>query len=429
MIEMEASQMSMSIGWGTVVSGVVLLLLGAFFSTLHVSLRLAGDAGVPRFMEKYPNAARFGFWTQRWQALCGGVNLVWAALLVAGLVVLAPVVGGAGGWTLVGRFAALLLGVVLCYRIIPVSVAESYADRVAILFLPLAVGVTAPLYPLALGVAALEQALVEMLLRQSPDANRPSSEDEIISVVDHADADDLEEAEREMIRSVLEFGETVTREIMTHRVDIIAFEHTASVEECVEKSKQAAFSRFPVYAESLDDVRGVVHVKDLLRSLSEDRGEQPIAALCKKVTFVPETMPIDDLFRQLRAARAQLALVVDEYGGTAGLVSIEDIIEELVGEIHDEYDPADARVQALPDGSYLVDAREPVHEVNEQLELEIPESDEYDSIGGYIFQTLGQIPSPGETITQPGFELRVQSAVPHRILQVRIIKTAAAPDA
>lgn len=406
----------------TWVYGALALLASSFLSALHLSFRFAGDAGVARFTEKYPAATRFAAWTKHWPRICAALLILWIALLILALAAWLPALPHASRLVYLLRAVVLILAVVFCVRVLPGALAESYADRIAITFLPFAVILTIALYPLAALVSGLQRLLVQALLAQSPDSNRPSSEDEIISVVNHADADDLEETEREMIRSVFEFGETVTREIMTHRVDIIAFGHSDSVAECVAKAQESTFSRFPVYAGSLDDVRGLVHVKDLLRYLSEDKGDQPIANLCNRVTFVPETMPIDDLFRLLRTARAQLALVVDEYGGTAGLVSMEDIIEELVGEIHDEYDLADARIQELSDGSYLVDAREPVSAVNEALDIHIPEDDEYDSVGGYVFHELGQIPGPGEHIARPDFDIRIQTSAPNRIINVRITK-------
>lgn len=406
----------------TYVYGALSLLASSFFATLHFAYRLAGDAGIPRFTEKYPATLQFAAWTRHWSRFSAALLILWITLLLVSVMAWAPVIWTASWGGALARMVLLVLGVIILNRAAPIAIAESYADRIAATFLPLVVALTIALYPLAALLAKTQQFLIQGLLAKSDDAHRPSSEDEIMSLMYHADADDLEESEREMIRSVLEFGDTVTREIMTHRVDIVAFEHAMSITDCIEKSKQAAFSRFPVYAASLDDVRGVVHAKDLLRSLSEGKGNQPVAALCNKVTFVPETMPIDDLFHLLRSARAQLALVVDEYGGTAGLVSMEDIIEELVGEIHDEYDPADIRIQKQADGSHLVDAREPVSEINESLGINIPENDEYDSIGGYIFHQLGQIPGPGERIECGDCEIRIQAAMPHRIVNVRIIK-------
>jgi putative hemolysin len=406
----------------SVLGGALCFALAAGVTTLYWSFRLTGDAGVTRFLSKYPAAARYAFWTRRWPVCTAGLLCAAAALFLAALILWAPGVQQAGAGGALLRAGGLLIASILVLHVLPVAWAESASDRLTSTFLPLVVVLTALLYPLAWCVAATEKHVTRLLRTQSPETHRPSSEDEIISLVDDHDADDLEEAEREMIRSVLEFGDTVTREIMTHRVDILAFEQDTTIDQCIERSKQAAFSRFPVYAGSLDDVRGMVHVKDLLRAASEHNGAQPVSTIGNPITFVPESMPIDDLFRLLRTVRAQLALVVDEYGGTAGLVSMEDIIEELVGEIHDEYDAAETKIQPLPDGTFLVDAREPVYEVNDALDIAIPESDDYDSIGGFIFQQLGHIPSPGEVLNLPDLEIRIQSAVPNRIINVRITK-------
>jgi putative hemolysin len=410
---------------------LALLYLGAaaWVATLHLSFRQAGDAGISRFLEKYPAMARYAFWTRRWPQLCATLLIILAGLFIAALWSLIPVFTTASTGQAVMGWIGLVMLAIMALHVFPMALAESYSDRITSVALPYVAGLTAILFPLAFLIALIENQLIRLFRSQSRDGNRPSSEDEIISLVDDANAGDLEETEREMIRSILEFGETVTREIMTHRIDINAFEYEASIADCIERSKQSTFSRFPVYAGSLDDVRGVVHVKDLMRSLSENNGADPIASLCNKVTFVPESMPIDDLFRLMRTAHAHLAMVVDEYGGTAGLVSMEDIIEELVGEIHDEYDAAENKIQSLPDGSYLVDAREPVYEVNQTLKIAIPEDDDYDSVGGFIFHKLGQIPSPGEIIDLGDLEIRIQTAVPNRIINVRITRKAGAAPA
>lgn len=405
----------------------VVCVLGATgVATLHRAYTDTGDAGLKRFIEKYPRAARFSNWTRRWPQLRAALLIGWAGLLLATVFfALVPFTQATIGirwvWGLSG-----LVAIMLHLHIIPMAAAESYSDRLTLATLPWVIAWATLVYPVALVIAALETALTRGLRTQSTDDHRPTSEDEIISLVDDVDAADLEDAEREMIRSVLEFGDTVTREIMTHRVEVVAFPHDDTITQCVERSKKSHFSRFPVYAGNLDDVRGIVHVKDLLRSLSEGQGDQPIMTLCHTVLFVPESMPIDDLFRQLRSVRAQLAMVVDEYGGTAGVVSMEDIIEELVGEIHDEYDSAEIKIQSLPDGSHLINAREPVYEINEALNVAIPESDEYDSLGGFIFQRLGQIPSAGEVIELEDVTLTVQTAEPNRIVNVRLTKTETA---
>jgi len=412
----------------TIIAGLLLLGMSSFAATMHLAFRLAGDAGVPRFIEKYPASQRYAFWTQRWNIMTASLLIAWVTLAVTALFLLAPDSAGTPESHVGLRLIWVAALAILLLRVIPAAISEAYGDRMAAMTLSAAAFFMLLLFPLAWVIALMERYLTRALVAQAPDDHRPSSEDEIISLMDHADADDLEESEREMIRSVLEFGETITREIMTHRVDVIAFEHDATIAECVERSKGSPYSRFPVYADSLDDIRGVVHVKDLLRYLSEGKADHPIVGLCNKVAFVPESMPIDDLFRQLRSTRAQLAVVVDEYGGTAGLVSMEDIIEELVGEIHDEYDPADSSIHPMPDGSYMINARESVHDVNEATQLAIPEHEDYDSIGGYIFHELGKIPAPGECVMKDDYEIRVHTASPNRIHVVRVIKKIRTED-
>ena len=244
-------------------------------------------------------------------------------------------------------------------------------------------------------------------------------------MVEQTDDEDLEEEEREIIKSVFEFGEKVSREIMTPRVDIIGLEDDLSVSQCIEQIKDANFSRFPIFHETMDDIRGTIHVKELLRCLNDKKGSQNISSLLKKKpTFVPESMPINDLLKLLQEQQTQMAVIVDEYGGTAGLVSIEDIIEELVGEIEDEFDEQDTKVQALPDGSFLIDARLPVHEVNEQLNLNIPEQDEYDSAGGFVFHELGRIPNIGEVITSADCDIIIHNATARQLIDLKIVPRA-----
>ncbi len=405
---------------------ILAALLGGWLSILLYAYVHTGDAGADRLPEKFPAARAFDRWYPRWNLLVASLLILWIlvaticlVLLAGPAAVLVNQLSGAGRTVLI--LAAVSLAILL-FRIVPVAVAESYSDRIAVTFLPYVIALSYLLYPIAKPVSLLEGRMREWFRAGSDEQDHPSSEDEIMSVVDDLAATDLEEDERDIIRSVLEFGDTMTREIMTHRVDIVGLEHMTSIRECIEQVHGGRFSRFPVYAGTLDDVRGMIHVKDLLRFAVEGREDRPIVSLSSKITFVPETMPINDLFKLLRAEQAHLAVVVDEYGGTAGLVSMEDIIEELVGEIHDEYDTAESHIRRLSDHSYLLDARTPIHEVNEQLELKLPEEEEYDSIGGYIFHLLGHIPRPGERIDGDGIELIVHTASANRIHTLRLLK-------
>ena len=178
----------------------------------------------------------------------------------------------------------------------------------------------------------------------------PSAEDEIKRLIEETDEEELEEEEREIIRSVFEFGESVAREIMTPRIDISGIKDTLTIEECVERVKESRHSRFPVYHENIDDVVGIVHVKELLKLIASDMRKDSIGQLAKKIEFIPETMPLNDLLQLMKKTRSQMVLVVDEYGGTEGLVTMEDVIEELVGEIEDEYDLKEKELHRRPDG-------------------------------------------------------------------------------
>ncbi|MEM7394987.1 MAG: hemolysin family protein, partial [Verrucomicrobiota bacterium] len=182
------------------------------------------------------------------------------------------------------------------------------------------------------------------------------------------------------------------------------------------------YSRFPVYHETSDHILGIVHIKDLHNRVRQDESAMPITRLLKEVPFVPESMPINDLLKMLRAEQTQMAVVVDEYGGTAGLVTMEDIIEELVGDIQDEHDNEETMVQRLSDDSFVLDAKMPVDEINQLLSLDIPESEEYESVGGYLFQELGRIPRPGEILEKELYSITITQANSHQLQKVRIQK-------
>ena len=289
-------------------------------------------------------------------------------------------------------------------------ISEGYADRLSLRLLLPAAALGFLLWPLAAPLARIESRLARALRRQTDPGDRPSAEDAIISLVDRAPGGDLEESERAMIRGVFELGDTLTREIMTPRVDIVAVDESERIRDCLARVAAHKYSRYPATRGSLDAVAGVVHVKDLALAAAEGRADESVGALVKEAPFVPESMPIDGLLTLLRARREHLAIVVDEYGGTAGLATMEDAIEELVGEIRDEFDE-DERDAAAPSGDVaLLDARTPISDLNEAMSAGLPEDAGYDTIGGYLAGTLGRIPRKGDAVDAPGARLTVESA-------------------
>jgi CBS domain containing-hemolysin-like protein len=231
----------------------------------------------------------------------------------------------------------------------------------------------------------------------------------------------IEAQEEEMIHSILELEETPVREIMTPRVEMVAIEAEASLEDFLHLFREHRYSRVPVYKESVDHIVGVAYAQDLLDYYcEEDLKGRTVASIAHPPYFVPENLDAWSLLRELRRRKVHMAIVVDEFGGTAGLVTLEDVMEEIVGEIYDETDePEDLAIRRLPDGSFSIQAQTPVDEVSEVLGVELPEG-EYDTLSGFLYEQFGRIPGVGESVEWQGFRFVVESADQRRIERVRV---------
>ncbi len=225
----------------------------------------------------------------------------------------------------------------------------------------------------------------------------------------------LEEDERDMIHGVVELGETAVKEIMVPRINIVGVTVGMALNEVIEIIRKSGHSRIPVYGDSLDDIKGILYAKDLL-SFARDNKRPDLLAVVRKPYFIPENLKIDDLLREMRKKRLHIAIVVDEYGGTSGLVTMEDIIEEIVGEIEDEYDTEPPPIMELSPNSYLVDSTVTIADLNERLELGIPE-EEFETVGGLIYELVGSLPVKGQII-----EYHQVKFVVHRVDGQRIVK-------
>jgi putative hemolysin len=248
--------------------------------------------------------------------------------------------------------------------------------------------------------------------------------DEIISLVEKdaedADGADLDKAERKMIRNVIDLDETLVKEIMTPRVDIITLRETATIAEVKRLIVETGHSRVPVVGKTVDDVLGIVYAKDLLDDEKVATAET-IADIIHSPVYVPETKNVDDLLEEFRQSSIHIAVIIDEYGGTAGIVTIEDILEEIVGEIRDEYDQAEDEHTHVsnPDGSITIDARLPIDETNELLGLTISDDEEYDTLGGYVIAELGHIPKPNEVLELAKHDILILEADARRVTKLQ----------
>ena len=247
------------------------------------------------------------------------------------------------------------------------------------------------------------------------------SEEELLAVADLAvEGEVIEAEERQLIESLLEFGDTIVREVMVPRPDMVVVANDFRVSDVIEVAILNGFSRLPVTGQSIDDITGIAYLKDLVRFERDGHGADTVADHARPARFVPETKAVAELLRQMRVDRVHVAIVVDEHGGTAGLVTLEDLIEELVGEITDEYDVEEPELSWDADGSAVVPGGTPVDEVNERLGLSVPEDEDYDSVGGFLLHELGHVPVAGESVEVDGHRLVVDRMNGNRIERVRV---------
>lgn len=251
---------------------------------------------------------------------------------------------------------------------------------------------------------------------------------ELIEIIEESNLNThLDPHDKKLIESVMEFKDRIAREVMVPRVDIFSLSENTTIEEAATLIYKEGYSRTPVYKDTLDNIIGVLMYKDVLAKYMEhaNKGDKailqtPISTLVKNVLYTPETKKISHLLQDFRKQQVHLAIIVDEYGGTEGIVTIEDILEEIVGDIADEYDEEEALFIPLPEGGWLIDARMSILDIEEQLGIEIPQDGDYDTIGGYVFHETGMIPAKGYIICKPNFELEILRSNNRRVEKLRI---------
>ncbi|HET7737694.1 MAG TPA: hemolysin family protein [Tepidiformaceae bacterium] len=244
--------------------------------------------------------------------------------------------------------------------------------------------------------------------------------DDILSLVEREEAaGGVEEEERRMIRGIIDLEDKSAREIMVPRIDIAAVDIDEDLTAASQVINERGFSRVPVYRESIDDVVGILYAKDLLRALTNGNGTARLAGLLREPVFIPESKRLDQLLTEMRATRTHLAIVVDEYGGTAGLVTIEDLLEEIVGEIEDEYDISQPTMEMISEDEVVLDAGAPTDILEELFGYEA-ESEDFDTVGGFVIHQLGRVPVVGDEVLVDGLQIRVLSMSGRRVRRIRI---------
>jgi CBS domain containing-hemolysin-like protein len=300
------------------------------------------------------------------------------------------------GWQLGLAFIAMTLLIVLLSDLIPRTIGRSRSRSFAYRF----------------------SRILKVAIRVGDAANDLVSDDEE-DEDDEDDEDDREE--RELISSIIEFGDTIVREVMVPRTDMVTLAAASSTDDAVDLVLEEGRSRIPLTGENVDDIVGLLYARDLLTLYDEEAASRPARELAHEAYFVPETKAISELLREMQAKQKHLAIVVDEFGGTAGVVSIEDLLEEIVGEIVDEYDDEEPMVVPLESGEYLVDARLDVDDLSGILDIAFPD-EEWDTVGGLVLGLAGRVPAVGESFEYNNLVLTTEDVQGRRVARVRVAK-------
>jgi putative hemolysin len=339
--------------------------------------------------------------------------------------------GGADTLALVVVTVILALFTIIFAELVPKTLALANTERFAIAlslpieFLARALG---PLIKLLTGITAW----IAKLFGANVSNEAQITAEELRLIVERGGEQGVLEAEEEqMINSIIELGERRLHEVMIPRIAIAALPASATLDEAIDKVVEEGHSRVPVYEESIDEVVGILYAKDLLPILKTGTGPRPmLRSLLRTPVFVPESMTIDDLLHEFQRRKVHIAIVLDEYGGTAGLLTIEDLLEEIVGEIQDEYDTEEPMVVRISDDEARVDGRADVDDLAELFDttLDLEDEDEYDTVGGLIYHRIGGVPSPGDVIEVDGLQLTVETTDGRRVGKVLVVRKRSEED-
>jgi len=421
---------------------IILILLNAFFAAAEIAFISLNDAKIDHQVKEgnkkaikikgmLENPSKFLATIQIGITLAGFLSSAFASEAFAKD--LAEILNGwipsisFNAWN---SISIVLITIVLSYftlifgELVPKRIAMKYSEKISFATIGLikAVSVfTAPFVKLL----TISTNIVSKLFGVSESEEETVTEEEIRMMVDVGNENGtIDQEEREMINNVFEFDDKVVSEIMVPRVDVYALNIDMTISQVIDEitsDKDFRYSRIPVYENTIDEIKGIVYIKDIL--MSQKNKNVKIKNLVKDAYFVPDTMSVNDLFEALRKKRKQIAIVVDEYGGTAGLVTMEDILEEIVGEIYDEYDLVKKEYEKKDDNTYMLNGSLPIYEVEKLFDITIPEGD-YDSISGYVIDLLGRLPAEKEYATAETENMiyKVEKVEDNRIIKIKATK-------
>ena len=394
----------------------------AFSALMRLSLRLMAERG--------DRDDRLGFYLEDPIRLFLPARLLLGLIFSLATMFIAILTGRLGlpGIGMLLLFVAVFI--LMCEHVLPVLIVRRNPERMLEVLLP-------PFDILARAVRPLTNSLTRLILepRRDGNGNIPPPETTIGEALQAQTQNDGEqgliEAEgRKLLQSIVDFGNTLVREVMTPRPDMVAISADATLADVRELFQEQEYSRIPVYGENLDNILGLLYVKDLIRLEGASVGAhlQDLPQLLRPATFVPETKRVADLLKEFQRKQTQIAIVVDEYGGTAGLATIEDLLEEIVGEIRDEYNVETEPIIEESDGSFVLSGKVNFDEVRDRLDVEV-EPEGFETVGGYVLTRVGRVPSVGEKFELDGMDVEVLEAERRRIHRVRFKRRPPSRDA
>jgi putative hemolysin len=423
---------------GELVILLALILFNAFFAAAEVAIAQTRKARLKQLVEAGSGTARVlerlvENSTRTLTTLQLGATFAQLLAAATAIVVFLPELSAAlhrlglsltlSQWLgLIVIVLGLAAAIVVLGRLVPQTVALRYAEPLALALARPLDWAAALLSPLVWVLVRLFNIMVKPFGGAARDSLTLITEEEIKTIVDAGEEGGvIEKDEKAMIYSIFEFGDTLVREVMVPRIDVVAIDAATPLAQVADMVIKATHSRVPVYQDTIDNIVGVLYAKDLLRVLRAGDLAAPLVQIVRPAYFVPEAKPASDLLQELQERHVHMAIVVDEYGGVAGLVTIEDILEEIVGDIQDEYDTGEEPLyRQEADGAYVFDARANLDDVSQVLAVTFPPDESFDTLGGFLFAQLGKVPAAGEQLQFGGLSIQVLNVSGRRIGKVRV---------
>ena len=410
---------------------IILILISGFFSASETALTSFRSIHLEKLEEEkeFKKAELLKKWLKNPNEMLTGLlvgnNVVNILASSIATVVTMRVIGGNSTSSVAIATVGMTIIILIFGEITPKIIAKNQTIKVAVIVINVIYYLTIVLKPIIKILMFISRFIGRILgIDLKDDEALMITEDDIISFVNVGEAEGvIEEEEKEMIHSIVAFGETTAKEVMTPRTSMLAFEGNRTIDDVWEELMENGFSRIPIYEETIDNITGVLYVKDILEALKEKRTDVPIKNFARPGYFVPETKSITEILQDFRSMKVHIALVLDEYGGIVGLVTIEDLIEEITGEIRDEFDTEEEEfIHKIDDNTYQVDGMIDIETLDKELEIKLPVSEGYESLGGLIITVLRRLAEPGDEIVLEEVRLRVLEVEKKRVSKVLVEK-------